>query len=255
MRRMQFSERSCRLRVPCTGRLLNRQRILLLAPRDDAERTVRQRPLQRLRLRPRRRRARSPTRPARSGSPASPWDGSPRPRRSAPMVRNPKRSARHRPFLDLPHRGPGRPDAGEEGERPGLVEGEPDRRPRAVGQRLVLGEAGEGHEAAMLGSEPGPPVRRRRLPDVGDAAIDLLAGEVLRRRRHAPARHDELAALRSVADDRRAVVRDRCRAAAACCRRGRSARRRAGASPPATSASSKDCRCGRPPLVRMVADF
>ena len=58
----------------------------------------------------------------------------------------------------------------------------------------------------MLGSEPRPPVRRRRLPDVGDAAIDLLASEVLRRRRHAPARHDELAALRSIAYDRRAVV-------------------------------------------------
>ena len=44
-------------------------------------------------------------------------------------VRSPNRSARNLPLLDLPHRGPGRPEAGEEGERPGLVEGEPDRRP------------------------------------------------------------------------------------------------------------------------------
>ena len=48
-------------------------------------------------------------------------------------------------FLDLPDRRPARPDAGEEGERPGLVEGEPDGRPRTVRQRLVLGKAGEGY--------------------------------------------------------------------------------------------------------------
>jgi len=46
--------------------------------------------------------------------------------------------------------GPASPDAREDSERPRLVEGEPDRRVRAVRQRLILGETGEGHLAAAL---------------------------------------------------------------------------------------------------------
>ena len=145
-------------------------------------------------------------------------------------------------LLHLPHRGPGRPDAGEEGERPALVEGEPDRRPRAVGQRLVLGEAGERHQAAVL--VPSHPrqceeVVCRMLVTPGSPSCRRVCGGV-----GMPQRAIASSRPSGVADDRGAVVRDRCRAAAACCRRGRSARRRAGESPPETSASSTRLHTG-----------
>src|ERR1700730_5347989 len=49
-------------------------------------------------------------------------------------------------FLHFPDGGPARPDAGKEGQWPGLVEGEPNRRTEASG-------------SAVLDSEPAPPMR------------------------------------------------------------------------------------------------
>ena len=123
------------------------------------------------------------------------------------VVRKPKRSAVTGALLDLPHRGPVRPDAGEEGERPALVEGEPDRRPRAVRRGLVLGKAGEGHEAAVLGPEPAPPVRRGDLRMLVTPRIDLLAGEVLGGVGMPQRAMTSSRPFGGVADDRRGVVR------------------------------------------------
>jgi hypothetical protein len=76
-------------------------------------------------------------------------------------------------FLDLPDGRPARPDPGEEGERPGFIEREPDRRLSAVGQCLVLTEAREWHRAAMLDTKPAPPMRGFDVPDVGDAESEF----------------------------------------------------------------------------------
>ena len=76
-----------------------------------------------------------------------------------------------------------------------------------VRQTLVLSEAGKGDDAATYDAEPSPPVGRFDVADVGDARICLLACDGEGRRRHAPARHRELAhAIPSGADDRRGVV-------------------------------------------------
>ena len=53
MRPLQLFEQSLSLCVPCTGRVLHRQRILFLAPCYDVGGSTRQRSLQRLRLGPR----------------------------------------------------------------------------------------------------------------------------------------------------------------------------------------------------------
>src|SRR3546814_1406582 len=63
-------------------------------------------------------------------------------------------------FLQLPDRRPCGPDSGEEGERPGLGQGEPHRRPRAVGHHLVFREARERPDAPALDAAPAPPLRR-----------------------------------------------------------------------------------------------
>ena len=78
-------------------------------------------------------------------------------------------------FPDLPNRRPARPDAGEKGERPAIVEREPNRRPRAVRQNLVFGEARERNDAATFDAEPSPPVRRGDVADIGDAGVGLSA--------------------------------------------------------------------------------
>ena len=52
MRLLQLLKQPLSPCVPCTIWLLHRQRILFLAPRHDAKRTIRQWPLQRLRLGP-----------------------------------------------------------------------------------------------------------------------------------------------------------------------------------------------------------
>ena len=89
-------------------------------------------------------------------------------------------------FPDLADRGPGGPNPGEEGEWAVLTEREPDRRVRAARQGFVLGETGEGHEAAMLNAKPTPPMRRCDIPDIGDAGIGLAALKRKGGRRHAP---------------------------------------------------------------------
>src|SRR5215212_6179445 len=85
-----------------------------------------------------------------------------------------KEVVRRLTLLDLPHRGPGRPDAGETRQRTHFVECEPDWRAAAVRQHLVLGKACERHRAAMLDPEPAPPMRRLDVADVGNARIGFL---------------------------------------------------------------------------------
>jgi len=94
---------------------------------------------------------------------------------------------------------------------------------------VELTEGVERHHAAVFGSEPSRPVLARHVADVGGSAIGLhpqqfleinglalglkLVGALLGgihqrlgRRRHAPPRRGEFAALGSVAHDRRRVV-------------------------------------------------
>jgi len=59
-------------------------------------------------------------------------------------------------LLHFPDRGPARPDAGKEGQRPRLVEGEPNCRRGAVRQHLVLGKTRPGHHALVLDPDPAP---------------------------------------------------------------------------------------------------
>ena len=59
-------------------------------------------------------------------------------------------------------------------------------------------------------------MRRVHPANVGHAGIGPLASQILRRRRHAPAGHDHLAAVRRVSDDRRRIVRKYLEAAACC---------------------------------------
>ena len=61
-------------------------------------------------------------------------------------------------------------------------------------------------DATALDAEPSLPVRRRRDTNVCHARIAVAAFEHLEGRRHAPARHDDLAPLGAVADDQRRVV-------------------------------------------------
>jgi len=58
--------------------------------------------------------------------------------------------------LYFPDGGPTRPDAGKEGQRPRLVEGEPNCRRGAVRQHLVLGKTRPGHHALVLDPDPAP---------------------------------------------------------------------------------------------------
>src|SRR4051812_37322298 len=73
-------------------------------------------------------------------------------------------------FLDLPDRCPVGPDAGETGERAGLVEREPDV--AALGL-VEFAEAVERHDAAMLRTQPPRPVLAFDVADVGRAAVRL----------------------------------------------------------------------------------
>ena len=56
-----------------------------------------------------------------------------------------------------------------------LVEREPNRRPGAVRQNLVFGEARERNDAAAFSAKPSTPVGRGDVADIGDARICLLA--------------------------------------------------------------------------------
>ena len=86
------------------------------------------------------------------------------------VVRKPKRSFVISPSRTLRTEVQRRPDPGEEGQRPALVEGEPDV---AAGVAVELAEARERHDAAVLRPEPALPVRRRGVADVGRAAVRL----------------------------------------------------------------------------------
>jgi hypothetical protein len=112
----------------------------------------------------------------------------------------------HLAFLDLAHGRPARPQAREESQRAGLVKRKPHRRARAVGQDLLLRERRQRDDAAALDAEPSRPMRRRNIADVGHARIALAAFQREERRRHAPARHDKLSAVGSVAEDRRQII-------------------------------------------------
>jgi hypothetical protein len=110
-------------------------------------------------------------------------------------------------FLDLPDGRPARPDPGEAGERPGLIEREPDRQLAAVRQRLVLARTRERHDAAILDAEPASPVRGFDVPDIGDARIRVAPFQQERRRGHAPTRHRKFPTFRLVADKGCPIVR------------------------------------------------
>src|SRR5271166_4767394 len=123
------------------------------------------------------------------------------------VVRKANRSLVVSPFLDLPHRCPTGPYAGEERERPVLVESKPNRRPGAVWPKLVLGEACERHDAAVLDAKPSAPVRRRDVADIGDARIGVAALQGEDGRRHAPSSYRKLTgAVFNVADDGGRIV-------------------------------------------------
>jgi len=75
----------------------------------------------------------------------------------------------------FPDGGPARPDAGEEGQRPGLVEGEPNRRAGAVRQHLVLGKTRPRHHAAVLDSEPAWSGRASGMNRISTASTKIPA--------------------------------------------------------------------------------
>ncbi|MNL28664.1 hypothetical protein D3C87_1503190 [compost metagenome] len=127
------------------------------------------------------------------------------------------------PILDV--------DAGKEGQRFGIVDGqlEPDRTVVALGVPARLAEGRERDQASVLRLQPGLPVRGRGVADVGRAAVGLhlqqlgevdglalgpqlvgpLGGRVhqrLARRRHAPARRGQDALPALPADDWCGVV-------------------------------------------------
>jgi hypothetical protein len=129
-------------------------------------------------------------------------------------------------FLDLPHRRPVGPEAGETGKRAGLIDCEPDVASLGL---VEFVEAVERHHAAVLRIQPPRPVLALHVADVGRAAVRLhpeqlleidrlapgleLRGALLgrlhqrvRRRWHAPSCGSELAAHPSRTHDWRRVV-------------------------------------------------
>ncbi len=82
-------------------------------------------------------------------------------------------------FLRLAHARPVGPETGEREQGPSVVEGEPDGYLLAV-HRVVLGEAGEGHQAAMLRTKPAFPMRAVYVADVSGPAVRLHAEQLLK---------------------------------------------------------------------------
>jgi hypothetical protein len=72
---------------------------------------------------------------------------------------------------------------------------------------FMLGKARERHHAAAFDAEPAPPMRGADVAHIGDAGIGIPAFQRKERRRHAPPRHGQLAAVRLVANDRRLIIR------------------------------------------------
>jgi hypothetical protein len=109
--------------------------------------------------------------------------------------------------LDLVPRSPlnSGPDACEGGQRPVIVESEPDDilfLGLGVGLGRVFGEAVERDQASVFRLQPASPVRGRGIADIGDRRAAKLRG-----RRHAPTHHGQLALGTGVAHDRCRVVR------------------------------------------------
>src|SRR5208282_6525067 len=112
------------------------------------------------------------------------------------------------PFLQFPDRPPlRRPYASEECKRPRLVQGEPDWRPCAIRKRLILGETRERNNAAILNSEPPPPVRGVDVANVRHAWVRLPTDKIFGRRWHPPPSQCQLAAFRLIPDNRGRVIR------------------------------------------------
>ena len=98
------------------------------------------------------------------------------------------------------------PDASKREQRAVIVEREPyDIFLFGVGVRLgrLFREAVRRDQTTVLWLEPSPPVRRRRVPDVGD-----WVSASTRRRWHSPAHHHNLTLTGCVAHDRRWIVRE-----------------------------------------------
>ena len=96
------------------------------------------------------------------------------------------------------------PDAGEAGQRPIVIDREPDDvlfLGLWIRLRRVFGEAVERHQAAVFRLQPAAPVRRRGVADVG---YWRSAGP--RRWWHAPPHQHQLALRASIADDGRRIV-------------------------------------------------
>src|SRR5208283_366553 len=103
------------------------------------------------------------------------------------------------PFLQFPDRPPlRRPYASEECKRPRLVQGEPDWRPCAIRKRLILRETRERNNAAILNSEPPPPVRGVDVANVRHAWVRLPTDKIFGRRWHPPPSQCQLAAFRLI---------------------------------------------------------
>lgn len=100
---------------------------------------------------------------------------------------------------------PARPDPGEEGEGLAFIQSEPPE--RFLGLRVFpLAETCPRHQASVIWAKPAPPVRRGDITDVRHAGIRFAFKDAWRCW-HAPSRHGQLAALGSVAHDRRSPVR------------------------------------------------
>src|SRR3954454_12732544 len=119
--------------------LLSRWAVLLLPPRHDLQRPIRQRALKLKRLLHRRRQPKLALLLRRQDH----WH---RLRVNRAHLGVGLRCQKGEEFVgrlaltDLPYRRPPRRDPSEEGDRPALIKGKPDGQPPPVGQHLVLGK-------------------------------------------------------------------------------------------------------------------
>jgi hypothetical protein len=122
-----------------------------------------------------------------------------------------------------------------------------NRRTRAVRQHLILGKTRPGHHAAVLDSEPAPPMRRFDITDVSDTRIGVFAPQRKDGRGHPPPRHHQLATLGLVSDS----SPGRSRTAVADCLSGRAWRGPIRGLPADPSSPNRDCTKARPPYRHM----
>jgi hypothetical protein len=115
---------------------------------------------------------------------------------------------RNRPLLQFSHRRPLRhPDSCETGKRSAFIERKPGGWLAAIGLLIRLGKAGPRYYAPIVGTEPAPPMGRCGVPHVCYASIDRFSFEREGWRRQSAACPDQLAARRTVANDRRGRIR------------------------------------------------